>query len=194
MPEDKIEHGRQDFRIDDMIPIHDEKLTPEQFAAYKTKIGIKSRQSSMLQQMVGRDVFAADEHEGMNPEMSKMMESLDAKLNYLIGINMLNEASHSEMQERLVNLSVTGVSFVSDCNYKTGDVARVTLLLPLFPPSTLELIGRVKRLEKVGDGRVRVAIRFFYRCDDEEDAVAKYVYRRHREAIRANSRNGEHST
>lgn len=189
MPEEKIEHGRQDFRIDDMIPIHDEKLTPEQFAAYKSRIGIKSRQSSMLQQMVGRDVFAADEHEGLNPEMSKMMESLDAKLNYLIGINMLNDASHSEMQERPVNLSITGVSFVSDCDYKIGDAACVTLMLPLFPPSTLELIGTLKRVENIADGRAKVAIRFFYRCDDEEDAVAKYVYRRHRETIRAENRN-----
>jgi len=190
MGDANTEHGRQDFRIDDMIPICDEKLTREAFEINKTKVGIKSRQNSMLQSMVGRDLFG-DEREEVSSEVSGALEALDAKLNYLIGVNMLNDASRSEMQEKAVNLSVTGVSFVSENDYKVGDATKITLMLPSFPPSTLELLGVLKRVDSVEDGRKRIGAQFYYRCDEEEDTIAKYVYRRHRETIRAKSRNAD---
>jgi len=190
MAESKAEHGRQDFRVDDIIPICDEKLTREAFEINKSKVGIKSRQNSMLQTMVGRDLFG-EEREEMSTEVSGALEALDAKLNYLIGVNMLNDASHSDMQEKAVNLSVTGVSFVSDNDYSVGDVCKVTLMLPSFPPSTLELLAVLRRVDVVEDGRNKIGAQFYYRCDEEEDTIAKYVYRRHRETIRSKSRNAE---
>lgn len=192
MAKTQKDHGRQDFRVDDMIPISDEKMTQEAFEINKTKVGIKSRQSSMLQEMVGgRDLFSGEAHEGMNPDVAKMLESLDAKLNYLIGVNVLNDASHGELEERAVNLSVTGVSFVTSNQYAPGDNTKVTLMLPSFPPSTLELLGTVRRVESRDGERIWIGVQFYYRCDEEEDSIQKYVYRRHRETIRSRSRNGD---
>jgi len=189
MPEAKADHGRQDFRIDDMIPVSDKKMTKKQFDLCKTKVGVRARQNSMLQKMVGRDIFAGDEHVGLSAEVAVALESLDSKLNYLIGVNMLNDASHSDMQERPVNLSVTGISFISDDAYKVGDFVQVNLMLPSFPPSIMELIGTIVRATRMSDGRLRIGTRFYYRCDEEEDTIAKYVYRRHREMIRTENRN-----
>jgi len=191
MPNENSDQGRQDFRIDDVIPLTDEKLTPEEYAVCRNQVGIRSRQNSMLRQMVGRDIFPSETGEGMSPDMAKGLEALDAKLNYLIGVNMLNDANNSHLKERTVNLSVTGASFNSKEAYKLEDAIRLTLMLPAFPPTILELVGTVKRVDKVSGGRCRVALQFFYRCDDEEDAIAKYVYRRHREMIRAESRQQE---
>ena len=189
MVESTDEHGRQDFRVDDIIPICDVKLTREAFEINKSKVGIKSRQNSMLQSMVGKDIFA--DGQDVNPEISGALAALDAKLNYLIGVNILNEASHSDMQEKPVNLSVTGVSFVSENDYDAGEVSKITLMLPSFPPSTLDLLAVIKRVDVAGNGRKRIGAQFYYRCDEEEDTIAKYVYRRHREMIRAKSRNTE---
>ena len=188
MVEAQKDHGRQDFRVDDMIPISDVKMTQEAFEINKTKVGIKSRQSSMLQDMVGRDVFAGEAHEGMNPDVAKVLESLDAKLNYLIGVNVLNDANQSELEERAVNLSVTGVSYIRSNKYSAGDNTMVTLMLPSFPPSTLELLGTVRRVESRDGGRLWIGVQFHYRCDEEEDSISNYVYRRHRETIRSRSR------
>jgi len=188
------DHGRQDFRIDDVIPVSDKKLTAEEFELCKNKVGIRSRQNSMLQQMVGRDVFANDAHDSVNPEMAQAMEALDAKLNYLIGVNMLNDASHSEMQERPVNLSLTGISFTTNHAYQVGDSTHINLMLPSFPPSILELIGTVVRVSSQGGKHWKVGAKFYFRSDDEEDTIAKYVYRRHRETIRVNKKRTLHST
>ncbi len=187
----KKDQGRQNFRIDDVIPLNDEKLTPEEYAVCRRQVGIRSRQNSMLRQMVGRDLFPAEGGEGMSPDMVKGLEALDAKLNYLIGINMLNDANHSHLKERPVNLSITGASFISDESYAVGDAIRLTMMLPVFPPTIIELVGTVRRVESHSGGRCRVALKFHYRCDDEEEAISQYVFRRHREMIRAEARRRE---
>jgi len=188
------DHGRQDFRIDDVIPISDKKMTAKEFDLCKNKVGIRSRQNSMLRQMVGRDIFSGDAQEAANPEMAQALEALDAKLNYLIGVNMLNDASHSDMQERPVNLSLTGISFASDHQYQVGDAVHINLMLPSFPPSILELVSTVVRVSAQTGKRQKIGTKFYYRSDDEEDTIAKYVYRRHRESIRASKkRSGIHT-
>ena len=182
----RVDHGRQDFRIDDVIPVCDKKLTAEEFDLNKNKVGIRSRQNGMLQQMIGRDIFSQEGRGAeVSSEMTHALEALDSKLNYLIGVNMLNDASHSDMQERAVNLSVTGLSLVTDHCYQQGDATLINLMLPSFPPSILELLGCVVRVAPLSEGRQKIGVEFYYRSDDEEDTVAKYVYRRHRETIRA---------
>jgi len=181
---DASDNRRQDFRVEDMIPWRDEHISDEEFESRKKNIGIRSRQSSMLREMVGTDLFSGDSREKLNSEVAQAMESLDAKLNYLIGINMLNDANRSELTERPVNLSVTGASFVSDHVYHKDDLIFMTLMLPSFPPTVLELLGEVMWARKTEDGKPFIGVRFVYRCDEEEDAVAKYVFRRHREMIR----------
>ncbi|MDX8401007.1 MAG: PilZ domain-containing protein [Mariprofundaceae bacterium] len=181
------QNKRQDFRVEDVIPVRDEPLDEAAFEASRNRVGIRSRQSAMLQEMVGRDVFSGD-FEGVNPELAKAMEMLDAKLNYLIGVNMLNDASHGDLEERPVNLSVTGASLVSPHPYQTGDHLRLHMMLPSFPPTILDLLGEVVWARRDDSGRTVFGMRFLYRCDEEEDTVARYVYRRHRETIRTRNR------
>ncbi len=184
MPESNDDNRRQDFRIDDIIPMSDQPLSREDFEAKKRQVGIRSRQSAMLQDMVGRDIFSADLKDSLNSDMAKAMESLDAKLNYLIGVNMLNDANRSELKDRAVNLSITGASFHSEQQYREGDAIKTCLMLPSFPPSILDLIGEVAWAAPQNNRRTHIGVRFYYRCDEEEDSIAKYVFRRHRETLR----------
>ncbi len=176
------ENRRQDFRIDDILPMSDQPLTSGEFETQREQIGIRSRQNSMLQAMVGKDIFSPRMRENMSHEMATAMETLDAKLNYLIGVNMLNDANRSNLKERPVNLSVTGTSFHTKQNYKEGDYIKITMMLPSFPPTILELLGTVTWVKDKNPSHI--GVRFQYRCDEEENSIAKYVFRRHRESIR----------
>lgn len=178
------ENRRQDFRIDDILPMRDEQISMEEFTQLKTQLSIRSRQNSMLLKMVGRDVFAPDSHEGMSQELANAIDTLDAKLNYLIGINMLNDASRSDLQERAVNLSVTGTSFHTKTRYNKNDMLKISMMLPSFPPIILELIGEVTWVKPETNGYLHIGVQFHFRCDEEEDNIAKYVFRRHREYLR----------
>lgn len=181
---------RQDFRVDDMIPLRDIPISTEEFEIKKTHVGIRSRQSTMLRDMMGKDIFA-ESNAMANSEIAKAVEALDAKLNYLIGVNMLNDANRSDLEERAVNLSVTGAAFVSKERYRKGDPIAVTLMLPAFPPTVLDLIGEVVWSRFDEKGRPLIGVQFFYRCKEEEDAIAQYVFKRDREMIRLRNREAE---
>jgi len=193
MPEAMSDNGRQDFRIKDVIPVSDERMSAEDFEINKTKVGVRSRQNGMLRQMVGRDIFSTEHEAGASPEMSQAIEALDAKLNYLIGVNMLNDANRSDMQERPVDLSVTGISFSTRNYYQMGEAVAINLMLPSFPPSILELVGTIVRSPRPEGKKQKIGVKFYFRCDDEEDTIAKYVYRRHRETIRSESKNKQNA-
>ncbi len=184
MPDNDDDNRRQDFRVEDILPWSDKLLSTEEFEIRKKHVGIRSRQSSMLRDMVGTDLFAGDSRKKLNSEVAQAMEALDAKLNYLIGINTLNDANRSDLKERPINLSVTGVSFVSDERYRQGDPVFITMMLPTFPPMVLELLGEVMWARETRERRPFIGVKFCYRCDEEEDSIAKYVFRRHREMIR----------
>jgi len=192
MADNENDNRRQDFRVDDLLPMSDKPIDRETFEYEKKHIGIRSRQSSLLSNMVGNDIFAGvapAEHE--DSDTSRALEALDAKLNYLIGVNMLNDANRNDLDERPVNISVTGISFASSEAYRIGDFMEVTLMLPALPPLVMELLGVVKRAESGTRGRVNVGVIFHFRCDDEQEQLARYVFRRHREEIRMESRHNE---
>ena len=178
------QNRRQDFRIDDILPMQDTLLTKDEYEVQSEQIGIRSRQNSMLQEMVGRDIFSSGMKESLNHDMATAIETLDAKLNYLIGVNMLNDANRSELKERSVNLSVTGTSFFTKKSYKKGDFIKTIMMLPSFPPTILELVGTVTWVIPQEHNSLHIGVRFNYRCDEEENSIAKYVFRRHRESIR----------
>ena len=182
---------REVFRVDDMIAFSDEPLTSEAFEMRKVQQGIRSRQNSMLRDMLGRDVFSTEADTGLSPELSKAVETLDAKLNYLIGVNTMNDAKNSNMQERPINLSATGASFVTNHHYQSDEYIAVSLMLPVFPPQVLDMIGRVMWARKDPQGNNMVGVQFFFRTDDEEQAIAKYVFQREREMIRLKKREEE---
>jgi len=188
------DNRRQDFRIDDMIPMRDHPITREEYEIKKKQVGIRSRQSSMLQDMVGRDIFSSELKDHLNSDMAKAMEALDSKLNYLIGVNMLNDANRSDLKERPINLSVTGASFYSEERYREGDPIKLTLMLPSFPPTILDLLGEITWAAQQSNGRAHIGVRFYFRCDEEEDSIAKYIFRRHRESLRLRAKETENRT
>lgn len=185
------QNRRQDFRIDDILPMQDTLLSKDEYEAQSEQIGIRSRQNSMLQEMVGRDIFSTGMKESLNHDIATAIETLDAKLNYLIGVNMLNDANRSELKERAVNLSVTGTSFFTKKSYKKGDFIKTTMMLPSFPPTILELVGVVTWVKQQERNALHIGMRFNYRCDEEENSIAKYVFRRHRESIRMRAKQEE---
>jgi len=191
MSDNQDKNRRQDFRVDDLLPMKDTLLDKEQFEYERTHIGIRSRQSSMLRNMVGNDVFSSLSSEQNDSEISNALGALDAKLNYLIGVNMLNDANRSDLVERPVNLSVTGMSFATPQSYKVGDTMEVVLMLPALPPMVLEVLAIVQRVKPAEKGKTNVGVSFVYRCNEEEDQLSRYIFKRHREMIRIESRQQE---
>ncbi len=188
-----MQHNRrQAFRINDLLPMRDRPLSTQAFEEAKRRIGVRSRQHARLREIVGREALAdLDQHPVVSEQLARALEAIDAKLNYLIGMQMLHEAAQERLEERPVNLSATGCAFLSDELYRAGDPIEIVMMLPTFPPALVELIGEVVRVEEAPKGRWRVGVRFVFRSEEEETTLARYVFSRHREWIRLQRRHQE---
>ncbi len=176
--------ARQEFRVDDMIPVRDAPLSKDEFEQRREQVSARSRQASMLQNMINQDLFGSDVRDRLNSELSDAMSKLDAKLNYLIGVNMMQNADQSEMENRPINLSCTGAAFSPTHKYSKGMYIELTMMLATFPPTPIDLLGQVMWVRKKQSGEQFIGLKFMFRNRDEEDMMAKYIFKRSREMIR----------
>ncbi len=179
---------RQDFRIDDILAVYDKPINTHEYVKQQQFPGIRSRQNAMIQDIIGKEVTTEQLKGMVNHDLASALETLDTKLNYLIGVNMLNDANRSNLKERSINLSVTGASFHTEEQYNKGDYISLALMIPSFPPTIIELIGTVIRVEQESLNTQHIGVHFSYRCNEEEASIAKYVFQRHRETIRLNTK------
>jgi hypothetical protein len=177
---------REAFRQDEVLAMKEELLTPEQFSAEMNKTGIVSQHASLMQEMVNHDAGPARYGSTLSPEITGALEALEQKLNYLITLQMEND-DDTEYDQRLVNLSSTGIGFSTQEKCNKGDWLKIKLKLPLFPPVKLELLGEAVSVFHESGKRsgTRIGVSFLYRCEQEEDAIIKYLFKRQRERIRA---------
>lgn len=185
MPDARKQNRREDFRIIDVLHMRDELLSQDEFESRRQQMGMPSRISSTLRQMLPQsvDVDQLLQHGEICNDLVRAIESLDNKLNYLITVNMLNEAERHHLKERTVDISTTGMCFYSDEPYRPGQFLQIELVVPMAPPQMMALLAEIKWVRKE-KGRPRIGISFRFRSMEERDGVARYVFRRHREMIR----------
>jgi hypothetical protein len=187
MPEARQQdrNRRQDFRIVDVLHMREEPLSDQEFEDRKQRVGTSSHMGHRLRNMLPQDVDVERllQHGDVSSEFARAIEALDTKLNYLISVNMLNEAERHQLRERTVDISTTGMSFFSDEPYHAGQALQIALVVPTAPPQMMDLLAEVKWVRHE-DGRQRMGLGFCFRSAEERDGVARYVFRRHREMIR----------
>jgi c-di-GMP-binding flagellar brake protein YcgR len=182
---------RQDFRVDDILAMHDQCINADEYEQRKQHPGIRSKQNAMIQDMIGKDITSHDLQGAIHHDLATVLETLDTKLNYLIGLNMLNDANRSHLKERSINLSATGASFRTEQQYKKDDFIAMTMMLPSFPPTIVELLAQVTWVRQESLNSQHIGVHFAFRCAEEESSIGKYVFQRHRESIRLKTRANE---
>jgi hypothetical protein len=177
---------REAFRQDEVLAMRVELLTPEQLSDEMNRTGIVSQHSGLIQELVNHDAGLGHYSTTLSPEISGALEALELKLNYLITMQIAND-DDDEYDQRFVSLSATGIGFLTQEKCKKGDWLKIKLKLPLFPPLKLELLGEVVSAvsERGKQSGTRIGASLVYRCEQEEDAIIKYLFKRQRERIRA---------
>ncbi len=176
---------RLGFRQEDILRMRDVPLSQEEFEVELNRTGFHFQPGvSQFPPTEDRRAEFGDMNQMFTPDISRALCLLEAKLNYLIGMNIMQQVDASDLDEHPVNISVTGMRFSTDNDYKTGDHARITLSLPLFPPVLIDLLAEVVHVKIRPGKRTQVGVAFLYRSEDEEEAITRYVFKRHREALR----------
>jgi len=184
---------REAFRQDELLPMREEMLTPEQFEAEMNRTGIVAQNAGLMEELINSDaMWDRSKSQKIDPEIASALGALELKLNYLIAMN-LEKAGEVKYEQRLVNLSATGIGFTTKLPCEKGDPMMIRLNLPMFPPVKLDLLGEVVSISANDSkqGGARIGVSFIYRCAQEEEAVVKYLFKRQRERIRTKYRANE---
>jgi hypothetical protein len=86
-----------------------------------------------------------------------------------------------------VNISASGVRFISETGYEMGDILEIHFILPMVPLLFIGLVGEVIRQKEVScskSGRFAVAARFIRVDAETKDDIIRYLFRRQREVLR----------
>lgn len=187
MPQDK--NRRESFRLNDMLHIAEYPLTRGEFELKKTQTSNLARQSLALRDTIGSNSdINFGGFQGMDAETLKGLDILDAKLNYIISMLSDQKSFESHLEKKPVNISASGIKFVTKNDYCKDDFIELRIMLPLFPPLFLELLGHVKQSTPSELGHLMIGVEFLFRSDVEEDSVSQYVFQRHREILRSERR------
>jgi hypothetical protein len=113
---------------------------------------------------------------------------INRKLDLLIHM-MLAEEFRALMKTspRDINLSASGIRFISEHSFEVGDILEIHLILPMVPLLFIGLVGEVIRQKIVTSTkaeRYAVAVRFVRLENEAKEDIIRYLFRRQREVLR----------
>lgn len=113
---------------------------------------------------------------------------LNRKLDLLIHMYLAEDFGElMKSAPRDVNISASGIRFISSEPFENGDLMEISLIFPMVPLLFVRLVGEVIRVRAVTSQeakRYAVAVRFLQVDPESKDDIIRYLFRRQRELLR----------
>jgi hypothetical protein len=130
------------------------------------------------------------EHTGRrNAYLEQHLWEIDRKLDLLI--HMMLSADFKVLiktSPREVNISASGMRFITESPCEVGDILEISVILPMRPLLMVRFLAEVLRLKPLTSspsvGRWAVAVKFHRVDEDTREDIIRYLFRRQREVLR----------
>lgn len=119
-----------------------------------------------------------------NPIVWEINRKLDLLIHMYLGDDFM-ELMRTPQKD--VNLSASGIRFITKESFLPGDLVEVSMILPMAPLLYLQLLGDVLRIKPVTSGetaRSAIAVRFLQVDNDTKEDIIRYLFKRQREVLR----------
>lgn len=180
---------REFFRVDDRLTVKYRVITDEEFNFLENSVRfspastlIESDEISMLKKI------ESDEEKSKDP-IYRYLKLIDRKLDMVL--DMLSEKFESKkaytVQHNGVNLSASGIRFISQTPMKAGDFVELIIILPIYPYTKILTLCKVIRCnlsEKHGVSNYEVALHYLVINEYDRDMLIKYILMKEREVLR----------
>jgi hypothetical protein len=179
---------REFFRIKDRIEIEFrgidqiEFLRLEHLIKYNPTQVVLNPQLSEAKRKKSKDVSDRD-------ALTSLIGTLDRKLSMII--DLLTKTGRDDLYTKRyveVDISGSGLSFVSDVPMAENGHAELRLLIPVFPYPKIPVLCRVVRAQKRDSDSPadwEIACKFLTINDADRDLLIQYIFAREREQIRS---------
>jgi hypothetical protein len=119
-----------------------------------------------------------------NPIIWEINRKLDLLIHMYLGDDFM-EIMRTPQKD--VNLSASGIRFITKESFEPGDLLEVSMILPMAPLLYIQLMGDVLRMKPVTSAetsRYAVAVRFLQVDSDTKEDIIRYLFKRQREVLR----------
>jgi hypothetical protein len=165
---------RSYFRVDDTFPVE----------AKRIKADTPYKKSKIFR---GYDVETSDidqPDETINPKLWQMLVDINAKLTSILDNLRFESEGFKKSEEKIVNLSASGIRFTMGEKVMPGDRLEIKMLLPTGPPIGIITYGNVVRANEIGNDQYEVSLHFSDMDEEVREEIIRYAINRQREIIR----------
>lgn len=178
---------REFFRVTDRVSLSVRTLDQDVDPVSRGAAVLATSFDDMTRDVTRQLEMSRNEH----PTLTMYLDTLNTKLDRIANWLALRELELPAEPTHQVDISASGVGFITDKPYDLGSVVELRLLL--FPDHTcLVLNATVSRSESLGDGRFDTGLLFDDIAEADRDRLAGHVARCQSLALRAraSARNG----
>jgi hypothetical protein len=179
---------REFFRIRDRLEI--EFRGVDQIEFLRLEHIVKYNPTQVFMQPQGKRAKKNRPGDGADNEpLISFLGMLDRKLSIII--DLLTKSSVDDLYTKRyveVDISGSGLSFVSDVPLPENAYAEFRLMLPIFPYPKIPVLCRVVRSAERGEGshiNWEIACKFLAINDSDRDLLIQYIFGKEREQIRS---------
>ncbi len=189
MPKDKDDENEQRcyFRVDDVIAV---VANPANIDHERGEKFIKSFTSSKAFSLMedSESTERSNEqtyNEGTeNKKMYDMIAEIKTKLDFIINHFVLEKEGLLSQDKKSVNISASGIRFTINTPVKEGDLMKIKLLLPTYPPVAVFAYGAVKRVNELDNGLYEISLEYLNMNESVRKEIIQYTLSYQRETIK----------
>jgi hypothetical protein len=178
---------REFFRIRDRLEIEFRAVDPTEFLRLERIIKYNPTQVFSQPQNNRPKKKSGDGPDG--EALISYLGKLDRKLSVIL--DLMTKSKLDDLYTRRyveIEISGSGLSFVSDVPLPENGYAEFRLMLPVFPYPNIPVLCRIVRnVKREEDSRVdwEIACKFLAINDSDRDLLVQYIFGRERERIRS---------
>ncbi len=181
--------NREYYRIEDRISIKFRKISEEEFNLIEHSIRYAPANSFISQDEIPIiKELEADEQKKKDP-LFTYIKIIERKLDTILEYLSENIDSSKQYITRYlkVNISGSGIRFITDVDINEGDYVELIIILPIFPHSRISILCKVLRSIKYEqDNRTLndIALQYITINENNRDMLIKYIFMKEREMLR----------
>ena len=183
-----VSERREFFRIKDRLEVEFRDVDQAEFLRLEHLIKYNPTQVVLNPELNGaKKRKPKDASDG--DALISLLGMLDRKLSVIL--DLLSKTGSDELYTKRyveIEISGSGLSFISDVPLAENGHAELRLLLPVFPYPKIPILCRVARSlkrEKNSHADWEIACKFLAINDSDRDLLIQYIFAREREQIRS---------
>lgn len=188
--------SRSHLRVNSYVILNYKIISVKEYIEHKNKY-IQNISHDTEENLYKSQIFTGEEldltAEHTSAEILNEIRTLNKKIDFIINhLIKPDDKNILDEEQSEVNLSGSGIKFISSDNLKKGDFLKMKLVLPLSTGIVIDFIAEVLRVIKPAVNTEsndpefsEIAVKYVAINEDDREMIIRYTFKRQRELLRA---------